>query len=162
MINLSLFAFLAILEGIVVLLIVIGVLVWRLRARRAKDRIAYIDGSDAHPTPALYLESEVAKTRTYLESLTAENADAGAAQSALSLRAALLEVEAELSQSARGTYPGILAGTCGTLGRDPRNSRFQRGRSQGVRRASASGWQCRGCERCGYRRAAVQDYRLLA
>lgn len=99
MIELSLFAFLAILEGIVVLLIVIAVLAWRQRAARAKDRISYIDGSDTHPTPALYLESEVAKTRTHLESLTAENADAGAAQPALSLRAALLKVEAELSQS---------------------------------------------------------------
>lgn len=105
MINLSLFAFLAILEGIVVLLIVIGVQVWRLRAARAKDRITYIDGSDAHPTPALYLESELAKTRTHLQSLAAERADGAAdaaadpAQPALSLRAALLEVEAELSKS---------------------------------------------------------------
>jgi hypothetical protein len=101
MIEISLFTFLAILEGIVVLLIVIGVLVWRQRAARAKDRIAYIDGSDAHPTPALYLESEVAKTRTHLDTLSAESAagDVADAQPALSLRAALLEVEAELSSS---------------------------------------------------------------
>lgn len=94
MISFSLFTLLAVLEGIVVLLIVIGVLVWRLRKARAHDRIAYIDGSDAHPTPTLYLESEVAKTRTHLESLTADPT-----QTALSLRAALLAVEAELSQS---------------------------------------------------------------
>jgi hypothetical protein len=94
MISFSLITLLVVLEGIVALLIVIGVLVWRLRKARTRDRITYIDGSDAHPTPALYLESEVAKTRTHLESLTADPT-----QTALSLRAALLAVEAELSQS---------------------------------------------------------------
>ncbi len=98
MITFSLFTFLALLEGIVALLIVIGVLVWRQRKARTQDRIAYIDGSDTHPTPALYLESEVAKTRTHLESLTTDII-ADPAQTALSLRAALLEVEAELSHS---------------------------------------------------------------
>ncbi|MBU1192008.1 MAG: hypothetical protein KKA36_08745 [Gammaproteobacteria bacterium] len=104
MITFSLFAFLAILEGMVFMLIVIGVLVWRLRKQRARDRLTYIDGSDAHPTPALYLESEVAKTRTHLEALTAAPAGqadviADPVQTALTLRAALLDVEAELSKN---------------------------------------------------------------
>ena len=105
MISFSLITLFLVLEGIVALLIVIGVLVWRLRKARAQDRIAYIDGSDAHPTPALYLESEVAKTRSHLESLIADNSVGEAdvvvdsLQPALSLRAALLAVEAELSQS---------------------------------------------------------------
>lgn len=105
MIDLSIYTILALLEGIVVLLIVIGVLLWRSRQARARDRIAYIDGSDTHPTPALYLESEVAKTRNHLDSLTKDKAETqpgdavDTTHSALGLRAALLKVEAELSQS---------------------------------------------------------------
>ena len=95
MIELSIFTFLALLEGIVVLLIIMGVLLWRTRHSGGRDRIAYIDGSDTHPTPALYLESEVAKTRNHLDSLTTEKADK---PPALSLRAGLLKIEAELSQ----------------------------------------------------------------
>lgn len=95
MIDLSIYTFLALLEGIIVLLIVIGVLLWRIRQVRAQDRTAYIDGSDPHPTPVLYLESEVAKTRNHLDSLAAEKVDK---PPALSLRAALLEIEVELSQ----------------------------------------------------------------
>lgn len=94
MIELSIFTFLVLLEGIVVLLIITGVLLWRTRRAGGRDRIAYIDGSDTHPTPALYLESEVAKTRNHLDSLTTGKATKPAA---LSLRAGLLKIEAELS-----------------------------------------------------------------
>lgn len=105
MINLSLFWFLALLEFMVLLLIVIGVLVWRLRRPAGKDRIQFIDGAEDYPTPALYLEAEVARTRTHLESLSAASTDGepdlttDPVQPALALRAALLEVEAELSHS---------------------------------------------------------------
>lgn len=104
MINLSLFWLLALLELMVVLLIAIGVLAWRLHRKvKGKDRIAFIDGADTHPTAALYLQAEVAKTRTHLESTAGDSgaadgvADPG--QAALALRVALLEVEAELSDS---------------------------------------------------------------
>lgn len=98
MISISVIAFLVLLEVIVVLLVLLGVVLWRLRKARGRDRIEYIDGAVAHPTPALYLESEVAKTRAHLEEATA-TADSDPQQTALGLRAALLEVEAELAQT---------------------------------------------------------------
>lgn len=100
MIQLSLFSFLALLEVIAVLLVLLGILVWRLRRMRIERRIQFIDATEEHPTASLYLDSEAAKTRTFVESLGAQpqaEPSAPALRAALGLRAGLLRQESVLA-----------------------------------------------------------------
>ena len=102
MIQLSLFSFLALLEILAVLLVLIGVLVWRLRAAaRHVSRIQFIDADDGHPSPSLYLDGEAARARTFVSGLrNSPNAEpvAAALRAALSARAGLLHYESELAR----------------------------------------------------------------
>lgn len=101
MIQLSLFAFLALLEVMAVLLILLGIMVWRMRRAPGGSRIQFIDATDEHPTPSLYLDSEAARTRTFVEALgrkpQSEPAEP-ALRSALRVRAGLLRYESELAR----------------------------------------------------------------
>lgn len=102
MIQLSMFSFLALLEAIAVLLALLGLMVWRQRRLSGGTRIQYIDATEEYPTPSLYLDSESAKTHSFVETLhekpRAEPTDA-ALRAALGLRAGLLRRESELAQS---------------------------------------------------------------
>lgn len=101
MVQLSLFSFLALLEAMAVLLLALGYLIWRQRRLRAgQTRIQFIDASEDHPAPALYLDREAARTRTFVEGLRAQpEAEPGepALRSALAVRAALLRDESALA-----------------------------------------------------------------
>ena len=69
MVQLSLFSFLALLEVLALLLLLLGVLIWRLRMTQRQSRIQFIDATDQHPTPTLYLDGEAARTRTFVDGL---------------------------------------------------------------------------------------------
>lgn len=95
--------FLALLEIIVILLVLLGISLWRLRkAQTGKSRIQFIESDDKHPTPSLYLDSEAAKTRSFAESLLAHPATEPrdlALRTVLGLRAGLLSKESELAKT---------------------------------------------------------------
>lgn len=100
MIQLSLFSFLALLEGMALLLVLLGLLVWRLRRLRIERRIQFIDATDTHPTPALYLDREAAVTRTQVERLNAQpeaEPRLPELRAALAARAGLLRQESVLA-----------------------------------------------------------------
>lgn len=101
MIQLSLFAFLALLEVMAVLLILLGIMVWRMRRAPGGSRIQFIDATEDHPTPSLYLDSESARTRTFVEALRDKPQSEPAEpvlRSALRVRAGLLRYESELAR----------------------------------------------------------------
>ena len=102
MVQLSLLSFFALLEIIVVLLLLLGVAVWRLRRRRSAG-IQFIDVGDAHPSPSLYLDRESARTRSFLDRLqgkpTAPPEDPSL-RAALSARARLFRSESTLAKTA--------------------------------------------------------------
>lgn len=105
MIQLSMFSFLALLEGMVVLLLLLGILVWQQRRSRGGTRIQYIDATEEYPTPSLYLDSEAAKTQSFVEDLRAQpQAEPGdsVARAALGVRAGLLRQESELAKTPVG------------------------------------------------------------
>lgn len=97
MVQLSLFSFIALLEGMAVLLVLLGVLARRLRRMRTeRTRIQFIDASEEYPKPSLYLDSEAAKTQSFLEALRAQpgaEPSDPAVRAALGLRAGLLRQE---------------------------------------------------------------------
>lgn len=101
MVQLSLFSFLALLEVMAVLLLALGYMIWRLRRLRAgRTRIQFIDASEDHPAPALYLDREAAVTRTFVEGLRAQpRAEPGDPElrAALAVRAGLLKEESVLA-----------------------------------------------------------------
>lgn len=101
MIQLSLFSFLALLEAIAALLVILGFMIWRLRRSvRQTTRIQFIDATEQQVAPSLYLDSEAAKTQTFVEALRerprAEPGDP-ALRAALGLRAGLLRQESALA-----------------------------------------------------------------
>lgn len=103
MIQLSLFSFLALLEIMAVLLILLGVMVWRVRRLRGdgSSRIQFIDATDQHPTPSLYLDGEAARTRTFVSALRdkpRQEPVEPALRSALCARAGLLRYESGLAR----------------------------------------------------------------
>lgn len=102
MIQLSLFSFFALLEVIAALTLLLGVLYWRQRRLRSTNSIQYIDTSEDYPTPSLYLDSEAAKTKTFVEMLhdqpRAEPVDL-VLRAALGLRAGLLRKESALAKT---------------------------------------------------------------
>ncbi|MBI5041600.1 MAG: hypothetical protein HZB57_10520 [Gammaproteobacteria bacterium] len=80
----------------------LGIIIWRQRRSGGGTRIQYIDATEEYPTPSLYLDSEAAKTQTFVEALrTQPKAAPGdpALRAALGLRAGLLRQESELAQS---------------------------------------------------------------
>lgn len=101
MVQLSLFSFLALLEVIAVLLLALGYMGWRQRRLCAgQTRIQFIDAADDHPAPALYLDREAARTRSFVDGLSAQpkaEPSEPALRSALAARAALLRDESALA-----------------------------------------------------------------
>lgn len=101
MVQLSLFSFLALLEVLALLLLLLGVLIWRLRMTQRQSRIQFIDATDQHPTPTLYLDGEAARTRTFVDGLRdkprAEPTEPEL-RAALAARAGLLRYESDLAR----------------------------------------------------------------
>lgn len=101
MVELSLFSFLALLEILAVLLLLLGFLFWRLRVAQRQSRIQFIDATDQHPTPVLYLDGEAARTRTFATSLRDKpkaEPTAPELRAALAARAGLLRYESDLAR----------------------------------------------------------------
>lgn len=98
MVQLSTFSFLALLENIAALTVLLGLMFWRQQRLRSTNSIQYIDGTEDYPTPSLYLDSEAAKTKTFVETLhdhpKAEPTDL-VLRAALGVRAGLLRKESE-------------------------------------------------------------------
>jgi hypothetical protein len=69
MVAMSTFSFYILLEAIIVLLILLSLAVWRLRKTRGDGRLGIIEASEGYPPPSLYLDSEAAKTRTFVTNL---------------------------------------------------------------------------------------------
>ena len=98
MIQLSLFSFLALLEILAVLLVLLGIMVWRMRVACQQNRIQFIDAGDGQPSPSLYLDAEAARTRTFVSTLRDQPKTEPAAptlRAALAARAGLLRYESE-------------------------------------------------------------------
>lgn len=101
MIQLSVFSLLALLEILAVLLLLLAFVYWRLRAARRRSRIQFIDATDQHPTPALYLDGEAARTRTFVNDLRGKpkaEPTAPELRAALAARAGLLRYESDLAR----------------------------------------------------------------
>lgn len=102
MIQLSLISFLTLLEIMAVLLVLLGLMVWRMRrSQGVRNRIQFIDATAQHPTPSLYLDGEAARTRTFCNALhdqPRQEPVEPALRSALGTRAGLLRYESELAR----------------------------------------------------------------
>ena len=100
MVQLSLLSFLALLEIMALLAVLLGISVWRLRGHRSGG-IQFIEATDSHPSPSLYLDRESARTRSFLDSLQGKPKappEEPALRSALAARAELLRHESALAK----------------------------------------------------------------
>lgn len=103
MIQMSTFTFLALLEVMMVIVLVLGYLIWQKRKQRSTPHTETVEvptDEPSGPTPSLYLEREAAKTRTFTEFLhdnPREEPTDLVLRAALHLRAGLLRKESELA-----------------------------------------------------------------